>query len=134
MLSYSVVFVKKKASTTDVFLGNYEFFKTAEASHPKCPVKKSCNFIKKRLQYRCFSVKIVKLVRIPIWRTFVNDCFLNSYIVKNTRWAAAFDSFIKFKKFINKLQTIKLLSIQCYIIHSIKTYELVFCKQKIDSY
>ena len=52
-------------------------------------------------------------------------------ILKNTSEQLLL-TLIKFIKFINKLWTIKLLSIQCYIIHSIKTYELVFCKEKID--
>ena len=36
---------------------------------------KACNFIKKRLQQRCFSVNIAKLLRIPVLK---NGCF---YIV-----------------------------------------------------
>ena len=35
----------------------------------------SCNFIKKRLQHRCFPVNSVKLLRKPILRTSVNGCF-----------------------------------------------------------
>ena len=61
-------------------------------------------------------------------RTFVKVWFLNSY--SKEHWlAAAFDSFSNFKRFINKLWIIKLLSIQCYIIHSIKTYEFLFYKR-----
>ena len=39
---------------------------------------KSCNFIKKRSQHRCFSMNIAKFLRTPIfWRTSENGCFLN---------------------------------------------------------
>ena len=34
-----------------------------------------CNFIKKRLQHRCFPVIIANFLRIPILRTSANGCF-----------------------------------------------------------
>ena len=37
---------------------------------------KSCNFIKKRLQHRCFPVNIVKFLRIPILKNIYERLFL----------------------------------------------------------
>ena len=63
MLSYSKDKIYE-VSTTDIFLGNLQIFKNSSSSCPK--LKKTCNFIKKRLQHRCFPVNIAKLFRTPI--------------------------------------------------------------------
>ena len=36
---------------------------------------KTCDFLKKRLQHRCFFVKLAKLLRTPFWRTSTNGSF-----------------------------------------------------------
>ena len=40
---------------------------------------KACNFIKNRLQRRCFSVKFVKFLRTPFLQNLPGDCFFTSY-------------------------------------------------------
>ena len=37
---------------------------------------KACNFIKKRLQHRCFSVNIVKFLRAPFWKNICKPLLL----------------------------------------------------------
>ena len=85
--SWYAVRATREASATDVFLGMYEFFKTAEAATEvfrKKGVLKNfaiftrkylcwslfdvfwVNFIKKRLQHRYFPVNITKFLRTPI--------------------------------------------------------------------
>ena len=49
-----------------------------------------CNFIKKRLQHRCFPVIIANFLRIPILRTSANGCF------------CLFRSLLKYKKCVIK--------------------------------
>ena len=36
---------------------------------------KTCDFLKKRLQHRCFFVKFAKFLRTPFWRTSTNGSF-----------------------------------------------------------
>ena len=57
-------------------------------------VLKACNFIKKRLQHRCFQVNIAKFLRTPIFKNICkrlllyfmwNHC-LFLVIIKNTCW------------------------------------------------
>ena len=62
----------------------------------------ACNFIKNRIQHRCFSVHIAKSILKIICS--VSSCF-------------CIDSFIKFKQFLNRLRTIKLLTIQSKFIN-----------------
>ena len=70
MLSYSMVFIKKTESMRPPPLmfswEIYNFFKNNWSNRPK--LKKTCNFIKKRLQHRCFPVNITKLFRTRILR------------------------------------------------------------------
>ena len=40
-------------------------------------IKKAYNFIKKRLQHRCFLLNFVKLLRTLFYRTAADDCFCN---------------------------------------------------------
>ena len=74
MFSSSMVFIKKdkiyEASATDVFLGNLRIFYNSRSSRPK--LKKTCNFIKKRLQHSCFPVHIAKRYRTPILKGHSN--------------------------------------------------------------
>ena len=42
---------------------------------------KACNFIKKRLQHRCFLVNIVKFLKLLFGKTSANDCFLTFSMV-----------------------------------------------------
>ena len=39
---------------------------------------KACNFIKKRLQHRCFSLKFAKFLRTPLFTEHSGDCFCTS--------------------------------------------------------
>ena len=39
---------------------------------------KACNFIKKRLQHRCFPVKFKKILRTPFLQNTSHDCFCTS--------------------------------------------------------
>ena len=85
--SWCAVRTTREASTTDVFLGMYEFFKTAEAAtevfRKKVVLKNfviftrkhlcwrlfgvfGVNFIKKSLQHRYFLVNITKFLRTHI--------------------------------------------------------------------
>ena len=41
-----------------------------------CWSPQACNFIKKKLQYRCFVVNITKILRTPILKTSANVCFV----------------------------------------------------------
>ena len=40
---------------------------------------KACNFIKKRLQHKCFPVKFAKFLRMLISRTSAKNCFCSSF-------------------------------------------------------
>ena len=42
---------------------------------------KACNFIKKRLQYRCLPLKFAKLLRTPILKNICDDCFCTVRLV-----------------------------------------------------
>ena len=56
---------------------------TTEAAVHRCSSKKmflslkACNFIKKRLQHRCFPVNIAKLLRTPFSQNTSGGCFYN---------------------------------------------------------
>ena len=100
----------------------YEFFRSI---HRRCLWKKlflknfaiftgkspACNFIKMILKQRWFPLNIAK--------------FLRTYIVKNIYWrlfliktaTELYSSFFKFRKFNNRLWTIRLLSIQSKFIN-----------------
>ena len=39
----------------------------------------SCKFVKKGLQYRCFSVKFAKFSRTPILKNTSSDCFCQTH-------------------------------------------------------
>ena len=66
----------------------------------------ACNFIKNRIQQRWFPLNIAKFLRTPISKNIrsVTSCF-------------CIDSFTKFRYFINRLQTTKLLTIQSKFIN-----------------
>ena len=54
----------------------------------KVPTK-SCNFIKKRLQHRCFLVNIAKFLRTPILKNICERLLLNfSHKVSNKYWTS----------------------------------------------
>ena len=52
----------------------------------KVAVLKTCNFIKKRLQHRCFPVNIVKVLGIPYFRTppVAASVGMSKLVLKNT--------------------------------------------------
>ena len=67
-----------------------KFYKKFRSSHQRCSIKEAllknfviftgihlqaCNFIKKRLQHRHFSVNIVKFLRTPILKNTWEHCF-----------------------------------------------------------
>ena len=65
--------------------------------------RKTCNFLKKRLQHKCFSVKFVKNFRTPFfYRTHVAAFALTDYLSSKYIKAVSF-SILKFQ--ILKLST-----------------------------
>ena len=42
---------------------------------------KACNFIKKRLQHRCFPLKFAKFLRTPILKNICDACFCTVHLV-----------------------------------------------------
>ena len=44
---------------------------------------KACNCIKKRLQHRCFTVNIPKLIRVSILKNICEQLLLNLYKISN---------------------------------------------------
>ena len=90
MLSYSMVFIKKtKSMRPPPLMFSWEnsrssfFFLNSRSSRPN--IKKACNFIKKRLQHRCFPVNIAKLFRTPILKNICGRLLLKEVaILKNT--------------------------------------------------
>ena len=95
----------------------YEFFRS---NHRGCFMKKAvfkhfaiftrklrvCNFIKNRLQHRCFLLNVAKILVTSISK---NICSLSSCFCS--------DSFIKSRYFINRLQTIKLLTVKSKFVN-----------------
>ena len=45
----------------------------------KAAVLQVCNFIQKRLQYRCFPVTIAIFLRIPVWKKVCERLLLFKY-------------------------------------------------------
>ena len=66
-------------------------------------IKKPTTLLKWDSNTGVFLWKLRNFLEPLFWRAFINGSFLNSFILKSTRWAAAIDCFINFKKFINKL-------------------------------
>ena len=51
---------------------NFEFYRKASVLES---IKFACNFIKRRLQHRCFTVKFVKFLRAPfLHNSFLSEC------------------------------------------------------------
>ena len=42
---------------------------------------KACNFIKKRLQHRCFPLKFAKFLKAPFLKNICDDCFSTVHLV-----------------------------------------------------
>ena len=69
---------------------NIQFFwcKNHRSSHWSCSVKEgvlknfACNFIKKRLQHRCFLVKLAKLLRTSIFKNICERVLLQDITEK----------------------------------------------------
>ena len=137
MLSYSVVFIKKinlsslchwcfpvkftnllkqQKQSTEVFCKKV-FFQVLQYSQKT-----------KGLQNRFFPVNIAKILRIPIFKNICKRLPLKQLFYRTlVSNCICIGSSIKF---IDRLWTIKLLSIQCYIKSSIKTCQFIFSKQK----
>ena len=107
-----------EAFTTDVFLGSLRIFQNSRRSRPK--LKKTCNFIKKRLQHRCFPVNFANICERLLLKKLA--------ILKNTSEQLLLTLLLNSK---NLLTSYEQLSYYQFNIKQIKT--LVFYKEKIDS-
>ena len=73
--------------------------KNSKSSQWRCSVKEhvfnnfGCNFIKKRLQHRCFLVKLAKFLRTSIFKNICERLLLQDITEKN-------NSSISFKKLL----------------------------------
>ena len=86
MLSYSKLLIKKTKSMRPppliFFMGNLRIFQNSRSSRPQ--LKKTCNFIKERLQHRCLPVNIARLFRVPILKNICEQLlFKQLAILKN---------------------------------------------------
>ena len=62
---------------------------------------KSCNFIKKRLQHRCFLVKFLKFLRIPLFKNICEQLLLyimleriNPLSANPPKWSNTFEQYV----------------------------------------
>ena len=87
------------------------------SSHRRGSLKKSrpqiCNFIKKRLQRRCFPVNIAKLLRTSILKNICERLLLNEKTLTN------FDNYMVTAAYLEK----------CYLFYLqyVVNYSIIFC-------
>ena len=110
------------------FPGYYTNFLKLQKQPPE--VKNTCNFIKKRLQHRCFPVNIANLFRIPILKNICEWLLLKQLpILKNTSEQLLLTLLLNSK---NLLTSYEQLSYYQFNVKQIKTYELLFYNEKIN--
>ena len=82
----------QKQSFADIFRNVHRKTSVLESFCSKYGELKACNFIKKRLQHRCFPVKFAKFLRTPFLQNISGGCswkyLMNSLFVafENNEW------------------------------------------------
>ena len=103
---------------------------------------KAWNFIKKRLQHRCFPVKSEKFLRTPFWRTSANDCFYTINVKKFSNlnvffllWNAYFHSCTCKWQLQQSREITQPSDFFCNVILSIfaLTWMFCVCKSRLDT-
>ena len=97
---------KYSEAATEVFY-NKSFFKNFAISTGKhlswsLFLIKTCNFIKKRLQHRCFSWISRNLQQHILWKTFANGCFRMLYIWSISSFLGITDASYQYYYFYNQ--------------------------------
>ena len=125
MLCYSMVFVKK-ISLWNLhhlcFSGKFTNFLRQQKQPTEVFCKKNRNFVKKRLQHRFFPVNFANICERLLLKQLA--------ILKNTSEQLLLTLLLNSK---NLLTSYEQLSYYQFNVKQIKTYELVFYKEKIDS-
>ena len=75
---------------------------------------KPCNFVKKRLQHKCFPMNIAKFLRTPLLKNICELLLLHLFLIKTRDAFAAVKLFIK-KALIGQVLLSKLVGVMAHV-------------------